>query len=120
MNDKMTHISWGINFCELAKIRYYGGINFAEVEKKNSTKWLYDREKKKKMSKKIASTFPNEGNQNTSRSKGDFQILKVIEETTKLSAPESFWYFRHNYSQDKLLQTTLSVFNFACINFCDW
>ena len=74
---------------------------------------------KKTKCQNIASTFPNEGNQNVSRSKEAFQILKVIEETTKLSAPESFWYFRHNYSQDKLLQTTLSVFNFACINFCD-
>ena len=74
----MTHVSWGIYFYELAKIRYYGGINFAEVGRKHSTKWLHDREKKRKMTTKIASIFPNEGNQNNSRSNGDFQILEVI------------------------------------------
>ena len=72
------------------------------------------------MSTQIASTFPNEGNQYISRSNGAFLILKVInfcqtrsgfEETTKRFAPES--YFIHNYSQDKLLQTTFSVFNFT-------
>ena len=45
---------------------------------KNSTKWLHDQEKKRQMSTKIASTFPNEGNQNISRSNGAFQVLKVI------------------------------------------
>ena len=28
----MTHVSRGINFCQLAKIKYYVGINFHEVE----------------------------------------------------------------------------------------
>ena len=31
-NDKMTHVSRGINFRELAGIKHYGGINFREVE----------------------------------------------------------------------------------------
>ena len=39
------------------------------------------------------------------------QIRPKFEETTKQSAPES--YFIHNCSQDKLLQTTFSVFSFA-------
>ena len=128
MNDKMTHVSWGINFCELAKIRYYGGINFAEVEKKNSTKWLHDREKKRKCQKNSIN-FPEWRKSEYFTFKRSFsnfeshkllQIRPKFEKTTKLSAPESFWYFLHNYSQDKLLQTTLSVFNFARINFCDW
>ena len=31
-NDKMTHVSRGIHFRELAGIKYCGGINFCEVE----------------------------------------------------------------------------------------
>ena len=44
------------------------------------------------------------------------QIRPTLEETTKLSAPERFWYFIHNYSRDKLLEL-LQYLNFALINF---
>ena len=44
------------------------------------------------------------------------QIRSKFEKSRKHSAPES--YFIHNYSQDKLLQTTLSVINYVCVNFC--
>ena len=44
------------------------------------------------------------------------QIRPKLEKTTKLSAPERFWYFIHNYSRDKLLEL-LQYLNFALINF---
>ena len=61
----------------MAKIRYYRGINFAEVGG-GIAHYGYMTGKKPQNVKKIASTFPREGNQNISRSNGTFQILKVV------------------------------------------
>ena len=71
----MAHVSWGINFCELAKIRHYGGINFAEVGEKIVQNG-YMTGKKIQNVKKIASTFPNEGNQKISRQTELFKFWK--------------------------------------------
>ena len=124
----MTHVLRGFKFCELAKIRYYGGINFPEVEKKIAQNGYMTGNKKAKCQKNSIN-FPKWRKSEHFTFKRSFsnfeshklsQIRPKFEETTKLSAPESFCYFVHNYSRGKLLQTTLSVFNFVCINFCDW
>ena len=47
----MTYVSWGIYFCELAKLGYNGSINFAEVGEKIAQNG-YMTGKKRKMSKK--------------------------------------------------------------------
>ena len=119
MNGKMTHVSWGIYFCELAKIRYYRGINFAEVGGGDSTLWLHDRKKTAKCQKnsinfpegRKSEYFTLKRNFSNFESRKLSQIRPKFEETTKRSAPES--YFIHNYSEGKLLQTTLSIFNFT-------
>ena len=114
----MTHVSWEIYFCELAKIRYYRGINFAEVGGGIAQYGTWP-EKKRKMSKnsiffpegRKSEYFTFKRNFSNFESRKLSQIRPKFEETTKRSAPES--YFIHNYSQDKLLQTTFSIFNFT-------
>ena len=123
----MTHVSSGINFCELAKIRCYGDINFPELEKKIAQNGYMTGKKNAKCQKNSMNLpeWRKSGHITFKRNFSNFeshklsQIRPKFEKITKLSAPESFWYFIHNYSQDKLLQTTLSVFNFASINFCE-